>query len=494
MGIQVVSGASSDVLTIDPTSKAARTTLYGADGVELTKIDHTTTGSGITAGTTRGIPVIGADYKTPVLLRSTGDGSLITGDRNLYLYDSCEGAAVDTNKWIQTVATMTITQATGVITFNANSTVTTTTGAMHLSHRFFPFISRTSLVFRCRARATANFNNNLIELGFGSPASSTSASIVNGACWRKDGTGQWVPVITIASGADITGTPISNATFTGQIATTDYAIFEVVLNNDRVMFSIYKTTGELVFFQNIDVTVSSAAFSQTHLQALVRTYNSAGTGTAVQLFVDEISVWASDFQMNKPYAEALAGMGYGGIVTSPTAYTQLETYANNAAPSTATPSNTAAAIGTLGGLAAWNNAGTSFGASDTLDLIIFGAAVPSPYGMMIKGLRIDSVSLGAANGAAVYTIQWFLAVNSSALSLATGAPYAPMKKALGFQTIASTAAIGTQFSPVIDVRFGAGIYVFPGRFVVVGARVIGASAATASQVIRTACSIDGYFE
>lgn len=68
------------------------------------------------------------------------------------------------------------------------------------------------------------------------------------------------------------------------------------------------------------------------------------------------------------------------------------------------------------------------------------------------------------------------------------------RKVLGFQTLANAAAIGVQFSPTIDIRYGAGIYVPPGRFLGIGTRVIGASAATASQVIRTFATYDGYFD
>jgi hypothetical protein len=113
---------------------------------------------------------------------------------------------------------------------------------------------------------------------------------------------------------------------------------------------------------------------------------------------------------------------------------------------------------------------------------------------MLKGFSLSTVNLGAANGAAIYTIEYFLALNASAVSLATAAPYKPMFQAIGFQTLANAAAIGAKFDGDVQRTFSSGVYVFPGRFVVLGARVIGASVATAGQVIRTIWTPDGYFE
>lgn len=488
--INTGSGAPG-TMRVDSTPEAARVVLYGADGQPIAKASAT--GGNVTPGTTTGLLLAAAEGKNSKLVRAASDGSIFGGtERSLLVYDNVEGAAVDTNKWIQTLTTMTITQATGVITLNAGSSVASTVGAMLTTHRQMFLPARGMLVFQSRQRHTAHFINNLIEVGFGSPASATVAPIGNGAVWRKDGTGQYVPVLAI-NGAEYLGTPIDNATFLAQIMATEYAIFEVILETGSATFNIYKATGELVFSETLDFAAASLWFTVTHVKGMMRTYNAAATGTAVQVLINQTAYWFTDGNTNRSWGEQMAGHSYGGPLTSPTAYTQLEAYTNNAAPTTATPSNTAAASATLGGVVGWSNGANSFAASDTLDLIIFGAAVPSPYGLVLTGIRIDSINLGAANGAAIYAVQWFLAVNSSAVSLATGTPYFPMRKALGFQTLGNAAAIGTAFAPVIDMNFSP-IYVFPGRFVVVGARVIGASAATASQVIRTAASLRGYFE
>lgn len=487
MGVQIQDGVASDLMGVDATSKAGRVTLYNPDGSVLALVDRLS--GGITPGTTRGLPIIGADYKTPRLSRAASDGALIAGgERVLVFHDACEGAAVNTNKWIQTLATMTITQAaaTGIL-LNAGSSVTTTQGAMQLSHNFFDRPSRSTLLTRMRVRSTAHFNNNLLEVGFGSPASSTAASIGDGACWRKDGTGQYLPIVSI-NGSETVGTVVS---FTP--AATDYYIFEVQVEDSRVTFRIYTSLGALTNEQTIDFTVTTPSFAVTRLQGMMRTYNSGTVATAVQHFVDEIDIFSQDLSWSRPWAEVKVSQG-DGILASPfTTFGQLALYTNNAATGTATPTNTTIGTAGLMGTANWSNGANSFAASESLDLIIFSYQNASPRGLMVKGINLDSVNLGAANGAAAYTIQWFLALNHSAVSLATAGAYPTMRKMLGIQAVAASAPIGTPFNG-IDRRYMSGIKVFPGRFIAIGARVIGASAATASQVIRTLVDFDGYFE
>ena len=75
-------------------------------------------------------------------------------DDQLLLSDNCEGAAYDSNKWIQALTSFTVVQtAAAGMNFNNGASVTTTQGAMQLSHRFFPIPKRSGLVFSCKARA-----------------------------------------------------------------------------------------------------------------------------------------------------------------------------------------------------------------------------------------------------------------------------------------------------------------------------------------------------
>jgi hypothetical protein len=462
---------------------AAKVLLYDGAGNPAVLADNA-----VLPANSGGLAIAGKDYKLARALRATMDGALQIAEETAFLSDVVEGAAVDTNKWIQTTTTMTIAQANGVITLNASSLTTTATGAMLISHRTLPLLRRSPLVASFRARYSATASNTIVEMGFGAPATAIAASIGNGACWRKDGTGQWVPVISI-NGSEILGTPVSDATVRAAMAVADYAIFWVMLEQTRATFQIVNQSGVLISRQVVPLDGGSAAqgFTVTHLQAMQRVYNSGTAGAAVQLFLSGTDVYAIDGVLNKSWEQQVIGMGSGGSITSPTAFTQLANYANSAAPATGTPSNTAAGYTTLGGqfqMAAPAGAET--------DLVLFGFQVPTPYQLYVKRVKISAFNMGAAVATTPTLLQWGLGFNSSAVSLATAAPYAPMRKAIGAQAIAVGAAIGTMYGPDC-VEWSGFECVQPGRFFHVILKVP-VGTATASQLIRGVCSVEGYFE
>jgi hypothetical protein len=483
MGIILVGGSSGALQEVDATPLAARGILYDSLGNVLAKKDRASLG--IVPGTTAGLPLIGASYRTPVILRATDDGALITSDRNLLLYDRGEGAAVDTNKWIQTTTTMTIAQGTGVITFNSGNSVAINVGAMHTSHRFIPFMTRVTALAKFRARHTAHQAGNIIEHGFGSPASAITASAGNGAFWRKNASGDYIPVISI-NGTETQGTTVTQATFVASVAATDYAIFEVLVQNNHARFTIFKTTGEVVNMQTVDVPPASTSFQATHLQVFARTWNSAALGGTVQLLLDDVSVWVNDHTQNKPWPHIQAGMSYAAP-TSPTAYTQNANYANSAAPASATLSNTAAGYTTLGGQ--WQFVAV---AGAETDYALFGFQVPSPYAFTFTGIRIAAINTVVAVATTATVLQWGMAFNSSAVSLATAAPYTPMRVTIGVQAFPIAAAVGAVAADLIWTP-PSPVVVQPGRFIHVILKMPVATA-TATEVFRGVCAIDGYFE
>lgn len=480
MGLTVASGNSNDLLNIDQHG-SAQALLYGADGNPLVLADR----SPIVPGVSAGIPIMGRDGPVARVLRVTSNGGLRAGDDVPLFFDSCEGALVDINKWIQTATTMTVTQAVALgMLFNAASSVSGTVGIQHVSHTRFPFIARNGLLFRCRALTTAHFNNNLIELGFGAPATATTTSIGDGACWRKDGSGQWVPVLTFNSGTDVLGTPISDATFRASVAVTEYAVFEVFLEDTRATFRIVKSDGSLVNEQVLSFGATVGTFGVTRLQAMLRIYNSAVVSTAVQMRVAQAAVWLTDAA--GPSTEQLAVWNNNGSLTSPTLYTQLANYANSTVPGAGSLSNTAAGYTTPGGLFTF----AAITASE-VDNALFAFQVPAPFGLTVQRVRIDAINLGAAVATSATVLQWGLGFNSSAVSLATAAPYAPMKKGIGFHTFPIGAAIGASGGP--SVVWQGREKVQPGRFLHIIVRCIGGTA-TPSQTIRGTCAVDGFFE
>lgn len=441
------------------------------------------------------------------------DGRLYLDNSSLFLQDSVEGSTVDSNKWVQTTTTMTIGQASGAITLNSGSSALASKGAMLQSHHFYPYIPNVGLMARFRAQPTATQANTIHEMGFGNPSGDHAAAIADGAVWRKQSDGSWIPVLSIG-GTEVLGNSISNAIFTAAIAVGAYAFFEVQIEGGRAKFAIYnsnpsgalglaspsnpaskvpaKIESSLVpgSSQVIDIPTTQTAFQSTHLRALARTYNQGSApASAVQLILAGVFVAAvNSVGLNRrPYDLVQSAMGYNAL-TDPTAFTQLANYSNTAAPSSATLSNTAAGYTTLGGQ--WQFA--AVGGAET-DYALFAYQVPSPFSMVVRGIRISSLVTGAANATTATILQWGLGFNSSAVSLATGGTYPYMRKAIGTQVCAITAAINTQFTNDIDVRFAIPYVCQPGRFFAVILK-IPVGTATASEVIRGTCDIDATFE
>jgi hypothetical protein len=440
-----------------------------------------------------GLLAAGADYKLGRAIRSDEAGTLRTSDESPLLNDASEGAAVDTNKWIQTTTTMTISQAaaTGVL-LNAGSSTSATVGAMHTSHRRFPMWLGGTILARFRARPTAHFNNNLHEIGFGTPASATAATSGDGAFWRKDASGQWLPVISFG-GNETLGTPISNATFVAAIPTTDYAIFTVILGRFFARFEIRKQDGTLVHSQDMEWASFSAnaGFAVTHVQGMYRTYNSAGPGTAVQLLVKDASFTLLDVGPGRPWNVAMSGMNYNSL-TSPTAYTQNANWGNSAAPTTRTLSNTAAAETTLGGLLRVN----SIGGGNT-DYIMFGWTNPSPFTFYCDGIWIPAPLNEVVTVATTATIfAYFASFNLSAVSLATGGTYPGHRIALpGIHTAAVGVLANNLFSgSQVFVQFPTPFAVQPGRFLHIGCRELVGTATATETYLWGGVGVSGFFE
>lgn len=489
---EISSGAGSTKLTVDPTSNAARATLYDAYGNVVVQRDRTA----VTPGVTSGMPMVGVDYKTAHAVRTSPTGSLRVTDEALLFYDECEGAAVDTTKWIQSLTTMTITQTAAAGTlFNSGAIGTAAAGAMQLSHRRFPIVPRGGLVARATMISTAHSANNQMEIGFGSPATAAVAASGDGAFWRKNGSGQWIPVISINGSTEILGTAVEDVDFRAAVLATNYAIFEVVVFSDHVHFEIYTHGGTPVSFQDVEFTGPAPGFAVTHLQAMERIYNSGVVVVPVTMRVKEFAVYGIDAQAQRPWRDTMALVqGYGSLA-SPTAYTQLANYTNLTAPASATLSNTA------GGYAATIRDGLfqfALVAGAETDYALFAWQCPAPYAFVVTGIRINSLFvLSLTTGfTAPLAIQWGAAFNSSAVSLATAAPYSPMRVALGTQLVQGTsvATVGTLVGPDIIWTPGSPLPVLPGRFLHIMCRISLLAVPGTACVVRGSATVDGYFE
>lgn len=169
---------------------------------------------------------------------------------------------------------------------------------------------------------------------------------------------------------------------------------------------------------------------------------------------------------------------------------QTANHANSTSPTSATLSNTAAGYTTLGGR--WQFAAVGGAATD---YALFGYQVPATHRLIIKGVAISTVNTGAAVATTAHILDWSLAVNSTAVSLATSDSdpvWAPRRVPLGMQAFLSGAAIGAIANDLWRT-FEVGIVCQPSRFAHIILQMPVATA-TASQVLRGDVTIDGVLE
>jgi hypothetical protein len=179
--------------------------------------------------------------------------------------------------------------------------------------------------------------------------------------------------------------------------------------------------------------------------------------------------------------QGLSGIAMGTLATLP----------NSGAVTAAAPSNTALTANLPTGLGG-QGAVTAAVAAATDGIwgsyqVQPGSATVQGRRLVIRGVLIDAVNIGAAVATTATTIKFQLAFGHTSVSLATTeatTAKAPRRVALGYMTWPVGAAIGAgpQGGP-IEVDFGdAPIFVNPGEFVALVARFV-VGTATASQVI-----------
>ncbi len=480
MSLVVKSGAGTELLTVDPSSNAARVTLYDAQGNVISIIDKTTL-----SATQKGNINMGSDGKVGRFSRTDKFGNSGINLSSLAWYDTVEGAAVNTLLWTQSLTTQTMTQANESILFNASAITTITTGSMIVSTKQFYKKPRIPLLVRFTKVQFVHYNNAVMELGFGLPSSATVATpFTNGAFMRKDANGA-VYLVVSANGSETLSSALTSPN------NTDYYTVELLVDDDSASLLVFDSSGIPIIDTRLALgVVFQQLWTVSHLPVFARTYNNTAPATAPVFRISTSAVYELDVFDTEPYQHKMVSLGKHLWNNPFTTFGQLANYTNNAAPTTRTPTNTTAVETTLGGHISWNNAGTSFAASDTLDLVLFGYQNITPYQMCITDLIIDTINLGAANGATEYALEYFIAVNSTAISLAT-ATYT--RQVLGFQSLAAAGVIGARFAPRISDNYQSPIIIEAGRFLVIGARVLSGTA-TASQVIRTVCTPKGYFK
>lgn len=460
---------------------AGRVLLYDSAGNPLAQPN------GTLVSARQGLPMAGFDDDILRMLRVGRMGGMALNRVNMPLFqDLVDGAAVNTQQWTQTLTTMTATQANRVVTLNANNTVTLTTVASHSSLGWFSKPREGVLRMSARMRLDWQAAGATLQFGFAQVSGTTEQA--NQGIFARVTTAGNVEIVITHNNADVAtkATGVSVGVGVGQVNPSRWYDVDLFVMDDAVRLVMQASDGDTATAPTVDSTLGFA-LAQTaeatirSLPLTFRVLNVTAPATASRLFYSGIVVMLQDIEETRPFQHALARVGRSSLL-NPGTGVQLANYANSAAPTSATLSNTAAGYTTLGGQ--WQFAAV---AGAETDYALFGFAVPTGYTLHVTGVRIDTTVTGAAVATTVTLLQWFLG-RANAVTLAS----ASFRKTLGMQSLPVGAAIGSLAAPVVwqaDTPF----VVDSGQTFHLGLKMP-VGTATASSVIRGVACIDGYLE
>jgi hypothetical protein len=183
-----------------------------------------------------------------------------------------------------------------------------------------------------------------------------------------------------------------------------------------------------------------------------------------------------------------AGAGFS-LIVDPSTGNQSANYSNNTGPANATLSNTTAGYTTIGGLFKF----VAPAGAET-DYALFAYQVPIGYTLYVDSVRIGSFITGTKSSTSETLLQWALAANSSAVSLATGGLHPPIFFPVGMQEAPKSASRGAPFDPSpINYKPRTPVVVNSTRYFHIVLRVPVGNP-TLTQTIRGYANVEGYFQ
>jgi hypothetical protein len=439
-------------------------------------------------GTITGVPLlmapeISADYR----LRVGIDTVLFT--------DTFNATTQNSNLWAYTLATLTCTQPGGYLQFGTVQGTGAGHGAFIRSFQYFPLVGTAplSVEFSGSSNTSALVPNEAFYAGLGLP--SAAATIPTDGCWFKMTSSGLFGELQYNGGTVVQVTLMNT-----QIPLATNAKFAMVVGEDAIRFWV-----DDVLYGSITIPAGyGQPFMTGSLPVFLQKICTGTVSNTNTIRITDVTVSLMDLATGKPWSHQVAGMGQHALfmqngTTIPTTGAKTTVWANNTAPTAVALTNTAASFTGLGGIAAVLPTLTA-----NNDGKLFTYQVPAgTINLTARNLYITRVTLKGAvsvvlvGGPVIYA--YALAVGHTATSLATAetasfataTAHAPRIMALGMESYAATAAVGT-LGTGIDLNFDTPICVRPGEFVDIIARNIGT--VTTTGAITIVASVGGYWE
>jgi hypothetical protein len=390
--------------------------------------------------------------------------------------------------------TMAATWVAGTFTTNSSSIVTTTTGLLYQSRAYFPVVGTQTLSFDYEVGFSAQPQaNSIIDFGGFINSLANPYTPTDGVFFRLSSAG-------LEGIASFNGTEAS----TGIFPAANGAGTWTYVNDKRYQFIVYIGGVEAVFWVNngtdtyklgsIKLPVGQGRLCMAGgLPWAVRHVIVGGaaggvlqakfTSVNVRLGGSNLTTLPST-QGNRIYG-SYQGMD-GGTMG------QLASYTNSSNPTAAAPSNTALTANLPNGLGGQGLV-TAAAAAATDGIwasyqVPQGGVTQPGRRLVLRGVMLDAVNLGAAVATTATTVQFCLAFGHTNVSLATGdaaTTKSPRRVPMGFMSWPIGAAIGQgpQNGRLFLDLGDAPAFVNPGEFVQIVGKFV-AGTATASQTIQ----------
>lgn len=462
------------------------------------------------------LPTTLAEAGTAIIAGQNGDGTYTSGvpynvnarvspqNRLNVGVDTMEfdynfiATAQDTGAWKFGSTTMTASQTGGFVTFNANSTATTTTGCSLQTWRTFNPITNSGMKVSFDGLLSNPIPGNEVhELGL--YFATTTTGPADGVYFRLTSAG-------IIGVINYNGTETAT-TFSASAAST----YLVATNSFTLSFVVY--AGQVDFFiagiylGTIPIPQGNAyAFLTGALPVCVQQRNSGVVSGPQQYKLGRVHVTQTDIDLSLPFSHQMAaegGMASQAMQGSTMGSTAL--YTNSLASGSAgTMTNTTAGLGSgLGG----QFTGLATLAAGTDGIVCSyqnpaGSVTIEPRILMITGIKIMSVVAQSFTGPNAAIFAYSLAYGHTAVSMAqaesatfatpgTGVK-APRRVPLGLESFIATATPGTMSSPQgIYMPFNSPIAVNPSEFVAICAKSLGGTMTAGA--LTWLITFDGYW-
>ena len=400
--------------------------------------------------------------------------------------------AQNTGKHQYSNATMTAAWTAGQLTLNSSSITTAATGAQVVTYACFPNNGTNTLSADIEVAFSAQPQANVfVEIGLGLPGTATTAP-TDGVFLRLNSSG--LHLVASNNGTEtVIDAPLADGVGVWQYDIDKKYQFIAYQGMTKAVFWVNDGTG-VVQLGEIPLPLGQGRMTMAQgLQFFIKQRITGGAaGGVLQTKVGAYCVriggsnLTSTFstQGNRIYGSYQGASG--GTMGS------LATYPNSANPTAAAPSNTALTANLPGGLG--GQGAVIAAAAAVTDGIWTSYQVPvnsvniAGRRLVLRGLKLDLVNLGAAVATTATVIQFSLAYGHTDVSLGTAesaTTKAPRRIPIGIASWTVGAAIGTPpQNGLIELDLGdAPVFVNPGEFVaVVGKFLVGT--ATASRVIN----------